>query len=158
MADDPPWLSDDAQKLWRRWLRLNAMLPGALNRELQADAGISLPDYEVLVRLTEAPDGRVRVTDLARELNWERSRVSHHVTRMQHRGLVKRSACRDDGRGAWVVLTGRGRSAIEKAAPGHARTVRRLIFDDLTPRELNVMSTVIDRVLGTLDGGDVEPG
>lgn len=150
MADESPWLSADAQHLWRRWLRLNAELPAVLHRELQADAGLSLSDFEVLVKLTDVPDGRVRVTDLARELNWERSRVSHHVTRMERRGLVERSECRDDGRGAWVVLTEQGRCAIERAAPGHAATVRRLIFDNLTAHELKVLGGVIDKVLGRL--------
>ena len=150
MADDSPWLSAEAQLLWRRWLRLNAELPGVLHRELQADAGLSLSDFEVLVTLTETPDGRVRVTDLARELKWERSRVSHHVTRMERRGLVERTECRDDGRGAWVELTKQGRAAIERAAPGHAATVRRLIFDNLTPEEIEVMSGVIDKVLSRL--------
>ena len=88
--------------------------------------------------------------DLARGLNWERSRVSHHVTRMERRGLVERSECRNDGRGAWVVLTKQGRCAIERAAPGHAATVRRLIFDNLTAQELKVMSGVIDKVLSRL--------
>lgn len=150
MADDAPWLSADEQLLWRRWLRLNALLPGVLHRELQADAGLSLPDFEVLVKLTDTAEERVRVTDLARELNWERSRVSHHVTRMERRGLVERSECHDDGRGAWVVLTEQGRSAIERAAPGHAATVRRLVFDDLSPQELRVMTRVIDKVLNRL--------
>ena len=150
MADGDPWLSADAQYLWRQWLRLNAELPGVLHRELQADAGLSLSDFEVLVTLTDTVEGRERVTDLARALSWERSRVSHHVTRMERRGLVERSECRDDGRGAWVVLTEQGRSAIERAAPGHAATVRRLIFDDLTPEELTVMTGVIDRVLTRL--------
>lgn len=150
MADDAHWLSADEQQLWRRWLRVNSLLPGVLNRELQADAGLSLPDFEVLVKLTDTPEGRVRVTDLARELTWERSRVSHHVTRMERRGLVERSECQDDGRGAWVVLTTRGRSAIERAAPGHAATVRRLVFDDLTHQELRTMARVIDKVLGRL--------
>lgn len=154
MADDAPWLSPDAQHLWRRWLRLNALLPGVLHRELQADAGLSLPDFEVLVQLTDTPEGRVRVTDLARELNWERSRVSHHITRMEGRGLVERSECPEDGRVAWVVLTKKGRAAIERAAPGHAATVRRLIFDELTPAELTVMNGVIDRVLGRLSDED----
>lgn len=151
MADDSPWLSPDAQHLWRRWLRLNALLPAALHRELQADAGLSLPDFEVLVQLTDTPEGRVRVTDLARELNWERSRVSHHVTRMEGRGLVERSECSEDGRVAWVVLTKKGRAAIERAAPGHAATVRRLIFDDLNAHEFAVMNGVFDKVLGRLN-------
>lgn len=159
MAEDAPWLSADEQNLWRRWLRLNALLPAVLHRELQADAGLSLPDFEVLVKLTDTSDGRVRVSDLARELNWERSRLSHHVTRMERRGLVRRTECRDDGRGAWVVLAKKGRSAIERAAPGHAAAVRRLIFDDMTAQERRVMTGMIDRVLGRLvDGTDSELG
>ena len=150
MSDDSPWLTADAQHLWRRWLRLNALLPAVLHRELQADAGLSLPDFEVLVQLTDTPEGRIRVTDLARELNWERSRLSHHITRMESRGLVERSECREDGRVAWVMLTKKGRATIERAAPGHAATVRRLIFDDLTPQESKVMSGVIDKVLDRL--------
>ena len=158
MADESPWLSADAQRLWRRWLRLNALLPAVLNRELQADAGLSLPDFEVLVQLTDTPEGRVRVTDLARDLNWERSRLSHHITRMESRGLVERTECREEGRVAWVVLTKRGRAAIERAAPGHAATVRRLIFDDLTPQEFKVMNGVIDKVLDRLAGeADAKP-
>lgn len=158
MAEQSPWLSADAQHLWRRWLRLNALLPAVLHRELQADAELSLPDFEVLVQLTDTPEGRVRVTDLARELNWERSRLSHHITRMESRGLVERTDCREDGRVAWVVLTKKGRAAIERAAPGHASTVRRLIFDDLTSQELKVMNGVIDKVLGKLtDETDGKP-
>lgn len=146
MADDSGWLSAGEQLLWRHWLRLNATLPGVLHRELQ-DAGLSLSDYEVLVKLTDTPAGRVRVTDLAREVNWERSRLSHHVTRMERRGLVQRTQCQDDGRGAWVLLTSAGRSAIERAAPGHARAVRRMVFGGLSAEELTVMTTVINRVL-----------
>lgn len=156
MTDDAPWLSDDAQHLWRRWLRLNALLPGVLHRELQSDADLSLPDFDVLVQLTDNPDARVRVTDLARGLHWERSRVSHHVTRMERRGLVRREECRDDGRGAFVVLTEQGRAAIDRAAPAHVATVRRLVFDALTPQETAVMATVIDKVLARLEGGTAQ--
>ena len=70
----------DKERVWRRWLTLNARLSATLQRELHDDAGLSMPDYEVLVHLTDSPAGRVRVTDLARLLQWERSRVSHHVT------------------------------------------------------------------------------
>jgi DNA-binding MarR family transcriptional regulator len=152
MTDESNWLPADAQRLWRRWLRLNALLPGALHRELQADAGLSLPDFDVLVQLTDSPQGRVRVSDLARGLHWERSRVSHHVTRMERRGLVAREECRDDGRGAWVVLTDEGRAAIEQAAPAHVATVRRLVFDALTPQEAQVMAGVIEKMLARLEG------
>ena len=157
MTDQPRWLPDDVERLWRRWLRLNALLPGALHRELQADAGLSLPDFDVLVRLTDDPAGRVRVTELARALQWERSRASHHLTRMARRGLVTRQECRDDGRGAWIVLTEEGRAAIERAAPAHVATVRRLVFDALTPDEIEALGGVVDKVLDRLEGhGDEE--
>jgi DNA-binding MarR family transcriptional regulator len=156
MTDESPWLPAEAQQLWRRWLRLNALLPGVLHRELQADAGLSLPDFDVLVQLTDSPEGRVRVSDLARRLHWERSRVSHHITRMERRGLVRREECRDDGRGAWVVLTEQGRAVIEQAAPAHVATVRRLVFDALTPQEAQVMAEVIEKVLARLEGEPVE--
>jgi DNA-binding MarR family transcriptional regulator len=103
------------------------------------------------VHLTDSPDGRVRVTDLARLLLWERSRVSHHVTRMERRGLVTREECAEDGRGAFVAVTPAGRAAIEHAAPGHVRAVRRLVFDTLTPAEVDDLATVIDKVLTRLD-------
>lgn len=151
MTDVSPWLPADAQQMWRRWLRLNALLPGVLHRELQADADLSLPDFDVLVQLTDNPEGRVRVTDLARGLHWERSRVSHHVTRMERRGLVRREECRDDGRGAFVVLTQGGRAAIEQAAPAHVATVRRLVFGALTPQETEVMATAIDKLLARVE-------
>src|SRR4051794_958070 len=119
VMDSVRWLTDKQQRVWRSWLATTAQLPAALHRELQADAGLSLPDFDVLVQLTEAADGRVRITDLARALMWERSRVSHHLTRMERRGLVRREECHDDRRGAFVVLTSEGRAAIDGAAPAH---------------------------------------
>ena len=105
----------------------------------------------MLVQLTDSPEGRVRVTDLARALSWEKSRASHHLTRMERRGLVRREECRDDGRGAFVVLSPEGRAAIEQAAPGHVRTVRSLVFDDLTEAEVEVLDSALGKVLARLD-------
>ena len=118
MTPDSPWLTDEQQRVWRRWLAVNDQLPAALHRELQADSDLSLQDFDVLVQLTDAVEGRVRVSELATALRWERSRLSHHVKRMEGRGLVRREECADDGRGAFVVLTAAGRAAIERAAPG----------------------------------------
>jgi DNA-binding MarR family transcriptional regulator len=156
MSTDSPWLSAEQQRVWRDWLALNAQLPATLHRRLQSDSDLSLPDFEVLVRLTESED-RVRVTDLARVMDWERSRLSHHVKRMESRGLVTRQECPEDARGAFVVVTAQGRAAIERAAPDHARTVRELLFDDLTPQELDTLGTVLARVLDRL-GPPSEPG
>jgi len=105
----------------------------------------------VLVQLSEHADARLRVVGLAEALQWERSRLSHHVTRMAGRGLVEREECADDGRGAFVVLTDAGRAAIERAAPGHVRTVRRLVFDALSEQEVDALAGITAKVLAALD-------
>jgi DNA-binding MarR family transcriptional regulator len=151
MSSNVRWLTAHEERVWRRWLTLNARLSATLHRELQDDAGLSMPDFEVLVHLTDSPEGRIRVTDLARLLQWERSRVSHHVTRMARRRLVQRVECAEDGRGAFIVITPQGRAAIERAAPGHVTTVRRLVFDALSPEEVDAFATLIERVLAHLD-------
>ena len=157
MDDSPTWLTGEQEQLWRGWLSLNATLPAALHRQLQAEAGLSMQDFEVLVRLTDTDEGRVRVSDLARDMLWERSRLSHHVTRMEGRGLVVREECPDDRRGAFVVLTDEGRAAIERAAPGHVAAVRRLFFDGVDADDLaafgRVVAAISERV--EAEGGEV---
>ncbi|GAA4108747.1 MarR family transcriptional regulator [Nocardioides fonticola] len=128
---EPQWLSPDEQAIWRDWLAVTSLLPAALQRALHADAGLSLPDFDVLVLLSETDGGRLRVSELARALTWERSRASHHLSRMEKRGLVAREECEDDGRGWFVVLTAAGRDALERAVPGHVDTVRSLFLDPL---------------------------
>ena len=150
-TDETPWLDDAQQQVWRAWLALGSRLQAALNRQLQRDSDLSLPDFDVLVQLTDAADGRVRVSGLAAALGWERSRLSHHVTRMERRGLVVREECDDDGRGAFVVLTPAGRTAIERAAPDHVRTVRSLVFDALTPAEVASLGSITAKVLDRLE-------
>lgn len=153
MTDDSPWLSEAQQRLWRGWISLMTQLPAELHRQLQADSGLSLQDFEVLVRLTEADEGRARVTDLANAAGWERSRLSHHVKRMAARGLVERQECCDDGRGAFVVVTAAGRGALEDAAPGHARTVRDLLFADLDDAGLAAVTRFVEGALQRLQAG-----
>ncbi|WAL69735.1 MarR family transcriptional regulator [Amycolatopsis cynarae] len=129
---------------------MQAQLTARLNRQLQADSELSYSDFAVLVALTDVPDGRVRIFELARELQWEKSRLSHHLARMQKRGLVAREECRSDARGAFVVLTSAGSEAIEGAAPKHVETVRRLVFDALTPEQVETLAALSDRVLERL--------
>ncbi|MBG0817887.1 MarR family winged helix-turn-helix transcriptional regulator [Planomonospora sp. ID82291] len=149
--DTPLWLDDDQQRAWRAYLRMQARLGAELNRRLQAASGLSLADYEVLVHLTDVPDGRLRPYELQRAMEWEQSRLSHHLSRMQRRGLVGRRECADDGRGAFVVLTEAGRQAITAAAPGHVRAVRDLFFDALGPDRVDVLQQLSTRVLARLD-------
>ena len=126
------WLSEDEQRVWRTYLRMGSLLPAALNRQLQQDCGLTLPEYEVLVQLSEAPGQRLRPFQICAAVNWEQSRLSHQLTRMERRKLVTRQECAADGRGAFVALTAAGAAAIAEAAPRHVATVRRLIFDRLS--------------------------
>ena len=145
------WLSEDEQRAWRGLLEMTSRLQGRLNRELQAHSGLSLADYDVLVPLSEAPGGRLRVFELGRHLGWEQSRVSHHLARMQRRGLIGREECEDDRRGAYVVLTAAGRRALVRAAPDHVRAVRELVFDRLTEAQVAALETASRAVLARLD-------
>jgi DNA-binding MarR family transcriptional regulator len=151
MNSDEPWLSDAQQQVWRRWLLMNNRLTSALSRGMQSESDLSLQDFGVLVQLTDVPEGRVRIAELASVMNWERSRLSHHITRMEGRGLVRREECSQDGRGAFAAITTTGRTAIEGAAPSHACMVRRLVFDDLTDEELQTLGAITDRVLARLE-------
>jgi DNA-binding MarR family transcriptional regulator len=125
-------------------------LSGELARQLAIDSGLSYQDYLVLVALTEQPDGRLRINELGRVLGWEKSRLSHHITRMSERGLVRKERCDTDRRGAFVTATRKGRREIGSAAPGHVTTVRELFVDRLTPEQLDVIAEAAEAVLAGL--------
>lgn len=146
MSPDP-WLTDDQQQLWRDWLSVQTRLPAVLNRELQADQQLSLSDFDVLVHLSEAEDGRLRMSALADQLAWEQSRLSHHLGRMEKRGLVYREPCPQDARGSFACLAELGRVRLQAAAPGHAGTVRALIFEHLTDQEQATLAGLVHRIL-----------
>ena len=150
MVADPPWITEEEQRIWRRWLLVQNRLAAALNRQLQADSGLSLQDFDVLARLTDEAAGKIRITELAAALDLERSRLSHHIKRMEKRGLIEREECPDDGRGAFMVLTDTGRAAIEAAAPAHVRLVRRTVLDPLAAEELHTQDTINGKLLGRI--------
>jgi len=125
------WLDADEQRVWLAYIRVQLRLAYEMNRQLLADSDMSLPDYDVLTALSVADAGRMPITVLAAQIGWERSRVSHHVRRMSTRGLVACGLSATDRRVTEVTLTGRGRQALEAAAPGHADLVRRLFFGGL---------------------------
>jgi DNA-binding MarR family transcriptional regulator len=151
MSDNVPWLSEDEAQSWRTFIRLHQKLSRHLTADLQAQSGLSGADFEILVALTDVTDGRVRFQDLAEEIDWERSRLSHQVARMIKRGLVAREECAEDGRGAFVVITAQGREVIEAAAPKHVVTVRRLVIDTLSPEELASLGRISGRILEQID-------
>ena len=140
MTSSPRWLTESEQRAWRALQQFGAPLAAALNRQLMADSALSSADYQVLVVLTETDGGVLRAGELGRETGWEKSRLSHHLKRMEARGLVRRDECLTDGRGLLVRNTDDGRSAIADAAPAHVATVRELVIDVLTPEQLRVLA------------------
>ncbi|CAN5403184.1 MarR family transcriptional regulator [soil metagenome] len=148
------WLDDEEQATWRKFLRLESVLQRRLAQQLQRDSGLSDADFQVLVDLSEAPEGRLRAFELGEELQWEKSRLSHHLTRMQKRGLISREECETDARGAFVVISADGRAAIEAAAPLHVAEVRALFIDVLGPEHISALDRICDTVLAVLDEPD----
>ena len=144
------WLTEEEQRAWRGLLRMTAQLNARANRLLLQEYGISLADYEVLVALSEAPEGQLRVFEVGDALAWEQSRVSHQLARMQRRGLITREGCATDARGAFAVLTTAGRAAIERAAPAHVEQVRQLVFDELSHEQVSALTEITTRVLDRL--------
>jgi DNA-binding MarR family transcriptional regulator len=147
----PRWLNAREQAAWRAYLDMTAKLNARLNREMQQQSGISIADYSVLVQLSEHVDARMRVLELARALGWEKSRLSHQLTRMQQRGLIERSNCSEDRRGAWIVLTEKGRETIVAAAPRHVEAVHRYVFADLDGEQVEALGRIARSVVDTLD-------
>jgi DNA-binding MarR family transcriptional regulator len=140
------WLQDDQQRAWLAYIRVQLRLAYEMNRQLLADSGMSLPDYDVLTALSVADGGRMQITVLAAQIGWERSRVSHHVRRMSARGLVSWGLSVADRRVTEVTLTSRGRQALQEAAPGHVDLVRRLFFGGLPDGLVAPLSEALESV------------
>ena len=144
------WLTPDEQRAWRGYRGMRALLDLQIARDLMRDSGMSEADYDVLSTLGETDGHRMRLTELAAHMLWSKSRLSHHIGRMEQRGLVAREPCDDDGRGSMVVLTASGRNAIEAAAPRHVESVRRNFVDLIEPAELAVLDALTARVVAAL--------
>lgn len=133
-------------------MRVQLRMSYEMNRQLQADSGLSLADYDVLVALSDdGNDAGLRVSDLAARIGWERSRLSHQLRRMEERGLTERRPSAEDGRTTNVVLTASGRRAIVEAAPGHVDLVRGLFFDSLPENLLGPFTAALEHIHVNLD-------
>lgn len=139
---DVRWLDADEQRGWRAFLEATALLQEALDRQLQRDAGMPHSYYQVLVRLSEAPQRELRMSALASASASSRSRVSHAVARLEERGWVARRPCDEDRRGQVAVLTPAGSDALAAAAPGHVGAVRRAVFDRLSRPQLQALTDI----------------
>lgn len=136
------WLSDDEQSVWREFSTAVDMLRGHVESQLQRDARMPSTYYDVLVRLSEAPDRTLRMSELAERSRSSRSRLSHAVARLEENGWVRREHCATDKRGAFATLTPAGFAALEAAAPGHVEAVREALFDPLTPEQVRQLGEI----------------
>jgi DNA-binding MarR family transcriptional regulator len=146
---EPRWLNADEQQAWRATVNLSQLLMRQLDRDLNAH-GLNGHDYEILVELSEAPDNRLRMTELADASSQSRSRLSHQIARMEGRGLVRRDICEGDKRGTFAVLTDLGIDAIKQVAPDHVEHVRRHFIDRLTPRQLEEVRDAFEPIVDYL--------
>jgi len=144
------WLDRQQQRSWRAFLVGTTLLMDRLDRDLREQHRLSLPEYEILVRLAEAEGHRMRMAMLADSVSHSRSRVTHTVSRMETAGLVVRDACVSDGRGVEAVLTDQGRAALESAAPTHVAGVRQFLVDLVDEDDFEAVGRVFDAVTDRL--------
>ncbi len=148
---DVRWLDDDEQRAWRALVAVLLRLPGALERQLQADADLTHFEYFVLALLSEAEEGTLRLSHLAAQADASLSRLSHVVSRLERGGLVRRAPCPEERRATDAVLTAAGRALVVASAPAHVAEVRRRVFDALAPREVAQLERICGRILGRVD-------
>lgn len=146
------WLDPDEQRTWRAFLTASRALMDTLDRELQRDAGMPHAYYEILVRLSETPDRRLRMSDLAEATGSSRSRLSHAAARLEAASWIRREECPTDRRGQVAVLTDAGFAALAAAAPGHVEGVRRHLFDALSPAQVDQLRRISETLADHLTG------
>lgn len=145
------WLTKDQQANWRAWITTSTLLQEQLSRELQESHGLTITDYEILVRLSETKERSVRMSELADKTLLSRSRLSHQIDRMERAGLVERTVCPDDRRGQLCVLTDKGWKTLVAAAPDHVAGVRAHFVDVLTEAEYNALGNALKKVATHLE-------
>ena len=143
---DVRWLTADEQRLWRAFRDGTARLGDALAHELEKGSGLSIHEYEVLVRLSETPGRTMRMSELASGIAHSRSRLTHTIRRMEERGLVERAACSADARGVNCTMTDEGWRVLVAAAPGHVQSVRDHLVDVLTPEQFRALGEAMETV------------
>lgn len=152
MTGEPCWLNAEEMRAWRTYVVATHLLDAQLNRELQEEHQLALADYELLVRLSEAPCGQARMSTLAEQVASSKSRISHQIGRMEKAGLVRRQECPADRRGVFAVITSHGWEVLRSAAPTHVRGVRDHLVDLLSAEERLALAEVFERVIDHLRG------
>ena len=152
---EPQWLSPSELRAWRGFVDMSNMVRRRVSQQLQRECGLSDADYEILVRLSEAPGGSMRAIELASATEWEKSRLSHQIRRMTERGLVTKGTC-NNIRHSHVELSPQGRAAIEAAAPQHVAHVRTDFIDALTPEQINAFANIAETIINHLGPANLE--
>lgn len=150
---EPLWLTDEQQHAWRRLAAVLLKLPVEMDRQLQQDADMTHFEYWVIAMLSEAPDRRLQLKDLAQRINSSASRLSHVMRRLEDRGWVRRETNPDDARANDAILTDEGFDKVVATAPGHVETVRHLVFERLSEDDIADLARVCDRILEQLECG-----
>jgi DNA-binding MarR family transcriptional regulator len=151
------WLSPKEQRAWRAYIAATHLLEDAIDRQLQQDAGMPHLYYSILANLSEEPEHRLRMTELAERTKITRSRLTYAVTRLEKDGLLRREDCRWDKRGSVAVLTEEGMAALERTAPGHVETVRASLFDQLTEEQVGQLEEICTGIARALEGEGERP-
>ncbi|GAA4915489.1 MarR family winged helix-turn-helix transcriptional regulator [Streptomyces coeruleoprunus] len=154
IPDEPRWLSDREQGVWRTYLQATMLLEDHLDRQLQRDAGMPHVYYGLLVQLSQAPRRRMRMTELAKSAKITRSRLSHAVARLEKNGWVRREDCPSDKRGQNAYLTDEGFDVLRRSAPGHVAAVRQAIFDRLSPEQVDQLGRIMRVMADGLEPSD----
>jgi DNA-binding MarR family transcriptional regulator len=151
----PRWLTPAEQRAWRAYLESTKILFDALDRRLQRESHLPHAYFEVLVRLSEAPERALRMSELADVTLSSRSRLSHAVARLEERGWVRRESCETDRRGQIATLTDAGFAVLKQAAPGHAAAVRQYVVDALTAEQLDQLTAIGQTIIRKVEQSPV---
>ena len=151
-------LAPEQWELWDSWTRAQRLLAREIERSLQREAGISKAEFSVLVTLQDAPGRELGVSELGESLDWEKSRVSHQLTRMESRGLVARTRTGASGRRTHIGLTALGRRTVEGAIVGHAGTIRRYFLETLTPEQAAAVRAWTEQVVERIEPAETGSG
>lgn len=151
-VNDTPWLSSQQQEIWRAFLGGSTVLMDQLDRDLRREHSLSMSEYEILVRLSEAPGRSIRMAELAALVAHSRSRITHTISRLEKAGIVTRDQCSTDGRGVTAALTDHGFGVLADAAHTHVRGVHTYLLDNSTPEEFAALGRIMGRISDQLGG------
>ncbi|MFC0040679.1 MarR family winged helix-turn-helix transcriptional regulator [Actinomadura rayongensis] len=150
---EPRWLTATEQRSWRAYVDGSARLTELMDRDLKTRHGLSVSEYEILVRLSEAPGRSLRMAELAEHASQSRSRLSHTCARLEGKGLVRREDCPSDRRGVICLLTDEGFAALDRAARDHVEVVRTYLVDVVDPADLDAIGRAFDAVIKRIEAG-----